>query len=149
MANFDFNFSPEATRCLANRIRSLFAHAAQIDFVANKLKAHEMSKIQLEDELWQAFGPSGLSIETLMDELFIYGLVKSEVRAEEIIYIDVELIDHDLQFVINKDGTITVTKYNGKTLIVHTPQINISGQLISIRGKRPVQVRRKYYSWVW
>lgn len=150
MANFDFNLSPIATRCLAHRIQSLLTQAAQIDFVANKLKDHEMSKSQLETELWQAFGyHRAIGIDTLMDALYIYGMVKSEVRVEEIIYIDVDLTERDLKFIINKDGTITVTKWDGKTFAVHAPQIEVSGQLITVRGKRPVRVRRKYYSWVW
>lgn len=150
MANFDFNLSPIATRCLNYRIQSLLTHAAQIDFVANKLKAHEMSKSQLETELWQAFGyHQAIGIDTLMDELYIYGMVKSEVRAEETIYVDVDLVERNLNFIINKDGTITVTTWDEKTFTVYTPQVEISGNLTTIHGKRPVQVRRKYYSWVW
>lgn len=149
MADFDFTLSPIATRCLAHRIQSLLTHAAQVDFVANKLKAHEMSKGKLETELWQAFGYHAIGIDTLMYELEVYGLVKSEVRAEETIYVDVDLVERDLRFDVNQDGTVTITKWDGKTFTVHTPQIEVAGHLITVHGKRPVQVRRKYYSWVW
>jgi hypothetical protein len=149
MANFDFTLSPAATRCLNYRIQSILTHAAQIDFIANKLKAHEMSKSQLEKELWQAFGyHQAIGIDTLMDELYIYGFVKSEVRVEEIIYIDVNLVARDLTFVVNKDGTVTVTTWDEKTFTVCNPQVEICDHLVTISGKRPVRVRRKYYSWV-
>lgn len=149
MADFDFTLSPIAARCLANRVQSLCTRAAQIDFVVSRLQTREMSKSQLEKELYQAFGYRAIGLDTLMWELDVYGLVKSEVRAEETIYVYVELTERDLKFTINEDGTITVTKWNGKTFTLHTPQVEISGHLITIRGGRPVQVRRKYYSWVW
>ena len=145
----NFSLSPIAARCLSNQIQALQKRAMQIDFVAMRLQSGTLSKGKLEDEMYKAFGYYAIGLDTIIYDLNTYGRrVESEVRAEETIYVDVDLTEPDLKFVINKDNTITLTKHNGKTFTVYNPQVEMSDHLITIRGKRPVQVRRKYYSWV-
>lgn len=141
-------FSDIASRCLGLQINQLASRAAQLDWMAHKLKAGTISKTQLEGELYQAFGCAyHVSVETLANDLILFGFVKEEVRAEEFIMIEDGIENYRYVDVeVNNDGSVTALTSTGKTFRIYEPKIDMKNGRIT--GKRKIQVKRKYYTWV-
>ena len=112
-----------------------------------------LTERQLHNEVGRMFSKSNLNA------LVRAGYVKKEIRKEEFIEKDFELHDHSIYIITDlcEDGTYRVIYrpyYTEKPLvyIVHDAQIinfkNRTQPITSIKGKRKIQVKRAYYSYV-
>lgn len=131
-------------------IKRVLQRAEAIDFLVELLKQNVQARVTLDRIFSARFGGMCGSATAMLEWFEQYGWVKSEVRAEEEIMIDVEEANSWLKVTLNGDGTATVQRpYSDKSFIVYEPTIeNDQYGWIKITGKRKVQVRRKYYIWV-
>lgn len=131
-------------------VKNLIQRAETIDFLVALLKEGEQSRVALDTLLYQKFGLMCCSATSLLEWFEVYGWVKSEVRAEEEIMIDVDESNPWLKVKLNEDGTATVQRpYNDSPFIVYDPTIETTRwNWIKVTGKRKIQVKRKYYTWV-
>jgi hypothetical protein len=131
-------------------IKHLLKRAEAIDFLVELLKQGEKARVELDRIFAEKFGWTVGSATALLDSFKTYGWVKSEVRAEEEIMIDVDECNRWLKVKLNGDGTATVQKpYGDKPFIVYDPEIETTEYgWMKVTGKRKIQVKRKYYTWV-
>lgn len=131
-------------------IKHLLKRAEAIDFLVELLKQGERARVELDRIFAEKFGWTVGSATALLDWFRSYGWVKSEVRAEEEIMIDVDESNRWLKVKLNGDGTATVQKpYGDKSFIVYEPTIETDRWgWMKVTGKRKIQVKRKYYTWV-
>ena len=131
-------------------IKHLLKRAEAIDFLVELLKQGEQARVALDKMFYEKFGWMCGSATSMLEWFESYGWVKSEVRAEEEIMIDVDESNRWLKVKLNEDGTATVQKpYSDKSFIVYTPTIETDRWgWMKVTGKRKIQVRRKYYTWV-
>lgn len=131
-------------------VKTLIQRAEAIDFLVALLKQGEQTRVALDELFYEKFGWMCGSATSIVEWFKLYGWVKSEVRAEEEIMIDVDECNHWLKVKLNGDGTATVQKpCSNKSFIVYEPTIETDQwDGIRVTGKRKIQVKRKYYTWV-
>ena len=131
-------------------VKNLMQRAEAIDFLVALLKQGEQAHVALEKLLYKKFGWGCCSVTPILKYFEMYGWVKSEVRAEEEIMIDVDEGSRWLKIKLNGDGTATVQKpYSENPFIVYNPTIETDQWgWVKVTGKRKIQVKRKYYTWV-
>lgn len=131
-------------------IKNLIQRAEAIDFLVAVLRQGEQARVALDKLFSEKFGWMCGSATSMLGWFELYGWVKSEVRAEEEIMIDVDECNRWLKVKLNGDGTATVQKpYGDKPFIVYDPEIETTEYgWMKVTGKRKIQVKRKYYTWV-
>lgn len=86
-----------------------------------------------------------------LDMLVEFGVLTVEIKAEEMIDINIEeyIWQNNSIITINSDGTLTFQRnsaYNPKT--IHEYKIETTASyMYRITGKQTVQVKRKYWTW--
>lgn len=131
-------------------VKNLIQRAEAIDFLVAILKQGKQTRVALDKLFYEKFGWMCGSAASMLKWFELYGWVTSEVRAEEEIMIDVDEYNCWLKVKLNKDGTATVQKpCSDKSLIVYDPEIETDEDgWMKVTGKRKIQVKRKYYTWV-
>ena len=131
-------------------VKSLIQRAEAIDLLVAVLRQGEQARVALDKLFYEKFGLMCGSATSLLGWFELYGWVKSEVRAEEEIMIDVDECSRWLKVKLNGDGTATMQKPYGDTpFIVYDPEIETTEYgWLKVTGKRKIQVKRKYYTWV-
>lgn len=116
-------------------------------------KKKVMSGTDLDKEVTKRYGEKKYSIRPLLDIMESNGRnIRTEVREEESIMVEMKhplwgkvVKTHDDSFII----FVPQYGYNNTPFLVYNPVIAESvGGLSSVKGKRMIQVRRKYYHWV-
>ena len=112
-----------------------------------------MSGTELDKEVTKRYGEKKYSIRPLLDIMESNGRnIRTEVREEESIMVNMKhplwgkvVKTHDDSFII----FVPQYGYNTTPFLIYNPIIGDSaGGVSSVKGKRMIQVRRKYYHWV-
>lgn len=116
-------------------------------------KKKVMSGTDLDKEVTKRYGEKKYSIRPLLDIMESNGRnIRTEVREEESIMVEIKrtlcgrvIKTHDDSFVI----FVPRYGYNDTPFLIYNPVIEeCIGDVSYVKGKRMVQVRRKYYHWV-
>ena len=139
-----------------NKYEALLGSVTKAEMFANRMNAcveavRSKGTVCRRDLLAQIPNPN-----YYLDLLERFGVVKSEIHAEEAI--DIKFDEYyytrrSAEITTNPDGTLTITdnrwsrKADPRVTIVKEPHIEVNKTYTHITGYQTVQVKRKY--WVW
>lgn len=139
-----------------NEYEGMLGSVTKAEMFANRMNVcveavRSKGKVRRRDLLAQIPNPN-----YYLDLLEHFGVVKSEVHAEETI--DIKFDEYyytrrSAEITTNPDGTLTITdnrwgrKTDPRVTIVKEPHIEVNTTYTHITGYQTVQVKRKY--WVW
>ncbi len=123
--------------------------------VLDKLREKEcMSSKQLDNAVTEILGESGFTIRPYLDALESMGFIRTEIRSEEYLEVQMACEDEGKTYPTHDPNCVIFvprTCYNKlpKPYLIYNPVISrIGGGMEWVKGKRMIQVRRKYYHWV-
>lgn len=133
-----------------NKYEALLGSVTKAEMFANRMNtcvetARSKGRVCRRDLIAQIPNPN-----YYLDILMRFGVVRSEIVAEEIIDIKYDEWFFDAPSVMrtNEDNTLTVQRNSAYSPVtIHDYKIEHEGYATHITGKQTVQVKRKY--WVW